>query len=337
MLNVADFSNFDFGQIIEHMQAQGIVCEHIPNSDMVQVRYQNHVEYLVDHDLPNIPLGYKNIIEDKFFLKQLLMDVGIPVHPGDCFFPTELELALQYINEELHWPVVIKPTSLSCGDLVFCAIHDEHTFRNIWQENILQSNNGPFIVEKCWPSCPDYRFVIIPGHEPYVVKRSVPTVTGDGLHSIDKLVQIENINRSEPKRNSLCKIVMDDNDGLRCISDQGLTPSYIPTMEEDIKLRYATNLSYGGMSEIIDTSIVHSTYWPIFHKYWALFPQLPILSLDILSYDISLPASAKNMVVCESHITPGVGMFLAPGKGQGVDLYEHFIRIIFPELASSCK
>ena len=335
MINGADLITFDFGQLIELMQSMGVVCEQIPNSEIIKVSYKHHVEYLVDDELPYIPLGYKNIINDKFFLKQILIDIEVPVQAGNFFQQTELEEALKYIDNELGWPVVVKPTSLGCGNLVFCAIQDEATLRKIWQENILDSRNGPFIVEKCWAFCPDYRFVIFPGQTPYVVKRTVPSVVGDGKHTIQQLVDIENTQRTGLNRSSLCSILFTEAEELRCLTDQGYTLSDIPSKGTLILLKYLTNLSQGGMSEIIDTELVHPTYWPIFQKVWALFPELPLLSLDILSFDISKPATSENMVVCEAHISPGLGMFFSPGKGTGINLFKSLVYVIFPELSPS--
>lgn len=152
-----------------------------------------------------------------------------------------------------------------------------------------------------------------------------------------RLVDIENEKRSSPNRNSLCTIVFTEKDDLRCLKDQGYTLSDIPPKGESLHLKYVANLSQGGMSERIDANTVHSSYWSMFQKIWNYFPELPILSLDVLSWDISLPATVENMVVCEAHVSPGLGMFLAPGKGDGVDLYTSFVQIIFPELTSSCE
>ena len=331
MINTAKLATFDFGQMIEYMQAIGISCEPIPNSDVIEVRYKNHLEYLVDHELPYIPLTYKNIFEDKFFLKQILIDLDIPVLPGDFFHQNELESAISYINGTIGWPVVIKPTSLDSGDLVFCGIQDESTFREIWQNRILSSTHGPFIVEKYWPFCPDYRFVIFPEEMPYVAKRSVPCIIGDGKHTIQQLVEHENNKRIGPHRSALCKMEFTETDDLRCLNDQGYNFNDLPDKGVSIPLKYLTNLSKGGMCEVIDTALVHSSYWTLFQKVWDLFPELPFLSLDILSYNIGLPATIDNMVVCEAHISPGLGMFLSPGKGPGVNLYPSLVKIIFPE------
>jgi cyanophycin synthetase len=334
MLKTERLSNFDFGKIIFNAQAAGIICEKMSDSELVVTRYKDQVKYLVDHNIPDIPLNYRQIIEDKFFFKQVLNDLGIPVHPAEFFRRTDLESALHYIHNELQWPVVLKAPNLQCGDLVFCAIKDEKTFRTIWEENIIPSANEFFLVERCWDFCPDYRFVIIPGLPPYLVKRTVPTITGNGKESILQLVHKENDKRMTPPRTSLCDIVLSDRDGLRCLAEQGYSLASIPHEGEVIKLRYGTNLSYGGMSEIIDIQSVHPSYWPMLQKIGQFFPELPLLSVDILSYDISLPAVASNMVVSEAHITPGLGMFLSPGKGESVDLYPRLIPLVFPEWTS---
>lgn len=332
MLNVEELVNFDFKQIISYLQEKGATCEKIPESDIVVVRYKDHVEYLVDYELPYIPLGYKNILQDKFFFKRLLMDIDIPVHPGEYFLCHEVEKAVAYAQTEVDWPIVVKPTAMDCGDLVFCAIDNERELREIWHQFIENSPYGPFFIEPCWSYCPDYRFIIIPGQVPHVVKRSPPTITGDGMNSIKTLILNENKKRSGKNRNSLCQMDLNDIEIKRCLKVQKRTLEDVLNNEETIFLRFSTNLSCGGMSEMISAETVHETYWPIFQKVWDLFPALPILNLDILTYDITKPATKENMVVSEAHITPGVGMFIAPGRGEGVNLYPDLARMIFPEL-----
>lgn len=332
MLTREDFKGFDFAQLVLHLQAKGISCQNLAKTDLIKISFQGREQYLVDHEFFYVPLGVKNILEDKFYFKQLLIDNHIPVQPGRMFNKESMQAALQYVNEEILWPVVIKAPDMQCGDYVFCGVGNEAEFIHLWERFIMTSQLQFFLVEKCWNFCPDYRFIIFKDRDPVLAKRTVPEVIGDGKQSLKELVMQENERRTCGERNSLCDIYLQDEDGMRCLRSQGLTMDYCPPKNETVRLRYGTNLSYGGMSELIDVSLVHNSYWSMLDKIWKIFPELPYLSVDILSYDITQPATSENCVVSEAHVSPGLGMFLAPEKGNPIDLYDYMGDLLLKEM-----
>jgi cyanophycin synthetase len=314
------------------LQDMNVKCERVGQSDLIKMSYKGHVEFLLDKELPYIPLGYKNIIRDYFFSKQLFLVKGIPVLPGDVFSKNELERALDYVQHTLGWPVVIKPTNKSCGAGVYCAIQTEGEFTTIWDNYILPDTNHHYLIETCWTFCPDYRFMVFKEGKSAVVKRTAPFVIGDGKHNINQLVNIINQQRKLDKQGGLSSIIISDQDGLRCLADQGLTPLSFPAKGAIINVRYMSNVKDGGISETIDNHLIHPTYWMLLDSIWAFFPELPYLSADLLIWDVTKPATMDNAVVKALHTTNSIATYLAPGKGEPMDVLTPLLNIIFSEI-----
>ncbi len=325
---------YDFDILLTRLQELGVRCEKIPESELIKISYNAQTHYLVDHCFPHILLGDQRAIEDKFHLKRILSSHNIPVINAEIVHSEfSIEEILSHLKNKITCPVVIKPPNEGCGDRVFCAINTEKEFTQLWKQHIANLPSSYYLIEEYWLYCPDYRFFYFKGETPVVSKRTVPTVSGDGLQTIQELVAAENNRRTKFPRNCLCDIVLYDEDGLRCLHDQELTLNSIPAKDAIIKLRYNTNLSYGGMAEMIDFSEFHPSYLDLLNHIWALFPTLPFLSIDILSFDISKSVyDPGNMAVSEAHTTPGIGMFLAPEKGTPVDVLTPMIATLFPDL-----
>lgn len=336
MLDSTEIANFDFGQIIDRLQKKGASCSRIPESDIVEIKYEGNTILMVDHVLPYIPLTYEAIIEHKFSFKRLLQENDIPCFKGNLFHTSQQAAALDYCTTHLQWPVTIKAADLACGDLVFCAVRTETVFNTIWSTYIAQQNTTQwFVVEECWPFTPDYRLVKFTDEPLRAAKRTVPTAVGNGTHTIRELVAQENKKRTTGERNCLCDIFLADEDGVRCLEDQNLSLDSVLAKGQEVNLRYTTNLSYGGMAETIPENEIHSDYEALIHYVWSLFPDLPFMSLDIFAQDLSKPITPSTIKVNESHITPGLGMFLSPAKGDSIDYYTKLADIILHNISSS--
>ena len=335
---ISDLQNatYDFQQYLLSFERLGGTWEIIPETSIVKMAFQNHVEYfdICHDDFPQIYLGHENIIEDKFHFKRVLEQYNIPTLKAEIIPNTAtIEEVLSFLHSRVSWPVVIKPPRMRCGDRVFCAISEEKEFRDIWQGHIQTGSESYYMVEECWTCCPDYRFMCFPGEDPIVAKRTVPTIFGDGKHTINQLITVENEKRMRIDRDCLCKIIITDAEGDRCLKNQGLTQDSILPKGVEINLRYNTNLSYGGMAEIIDFSNFHPSYDELVDQISSLFPGLPFLSFDLLSFDITKSIYEKNSVaVSEAHITPGIGMYLSPARGKPVDVLTPMIFTLFPEM-----
>ena len=314
----------DFLQYIAKLQALDVKCERIPRSDLIKMSYKGHVEFLLDNELPYIPIGYKNIIRDHFFSKQLLSAKGIPVLEGVVFDKHQLAQALDYAENTLGWPVVIRSTNKRCGGGVYCGIQSALEFTTTWQRYVLPEANHYSVIETCWTFCPVYCFIVFKEGDPVVVKRTVPILMGDGKHTINQLVNSINQQRGLDGHVGLNKIIISDQDGRRCLAAQGLSPQSILIKGEVINLRFTSNVKYGGLSETIDNHFIHPTYWPLLDSIWALFPELPYLSVSLLIWDITKPANRDNAAVKSLHTTSNVAMHLP-----------RLLNMIFPEVESS--
>lgn len=325
--------NFDFRQTIFSLQKLGVECVQVPYSDVIELRIGNKSILITDNDCPFIPIGYKNILENKFYFKIVLENTGIPCLNGNLYHVSEKDLALKYVEKYLQFPVTVKPCNLSCGDLVFSSINNSQDFLEIWTNHIEKQNLTEWIlVEECWSAIPDHRIVKFKGEPLRAAKRTVPMFMGNGYSTIEEIVKKENLRRVGQNRNSLCVIKFDDEDSTRCLKDQGLNLNSIVAKDEVFKLRYTTNLSCGGMVETLEEDCIHKDYEALINKLWAVFPELPFIAIDVFSNDISLPVTMENTKVNETHITPGFGMFFSPEKGSSYNYYDKLAEILVTDI-----
>ncbi|NJO01766.1 MAG: cyanophycin synthetase, partial [Bacteroidia bacterium] len=180
--------------------------------------------------------------------KAFLGTLGFPVPRGHVV--TRLSEALE-VAELIGYPVVVKPVAghkgigvtahiLSPAELEFAcdkavdAIPLDQPVRLIVESHIIGT---------------DFRLLCVEGRFVAAVERHPPSVTGDGLSTIQQLVAKENASpaRSDTPTSPLGKIQLDDAMSTY-LAEQNLTMESIPAPGYRVYLRKVANLSAGGVS-----------------------------------------------------------------------------------------
>ena len=148
-----------------------------------------------------------DIGRDKEKTKQVLMSKGIAMPEGKEFTKENTnEEVLEYAGK-LGYPVVVKPTDGSFGKGVFTNITSagelEHTLDYMRDDLDYEK----IIVEQYIPG-KEYRLYVV-DHEVVGAMNRIPAnVTGDGINSIQALIDIKNKERSLNPRLVSCPIVV---------------------------------------------------------------------------------------------------------------------------------
>ncbi|MCX7861954.1 MAG: acetate--CoA ligase family protein, partial [Bacteroidales bacterium] len=267
----------------------------------------------------------------KDMVGEFLEKCGFPTPKGtNCYTEEEVLDAVRKLN----FPVVVKPVAGHKGQGVTTGIETEEqaleAFRKIVKAAQEEGVNfdGALVQQQIYGT--DHRLLAVAGKFVAALERVPAYVDGDGVNTIEKLIEEENkkIIRLDNARSPLCKIKIDDN-LKEFLKLQGLTLQDVPKAGERITLRRVANISAGGVS-INVTDKIHPLNVKLVEDIAAYF-NVRCLGIDVLAQDISKPWTEGNFGIIEINAGPGVFMHLAPAYGGSIDvpgiiIMSHFKR-----------
>lgn len=186
------------------------------------------------------------IMENKVVTKEVLARQGIRVPGGGVF--ADREAAAAAYSQYGGKAAVIKPksTNFGLGITIFDAPFSEEEYRQALE--LAFAHDRTVLVEE-FVAGKEYRFLVI-GDEVVGVLHRVPAhVVGDGLHSVEALVEEKNKHpfRGEGYRTPLEKLKLGQTETM-FLNSHGHRASDIPRAGETVYLRENSNISTGGDS-----------------------------------------------------------------------------------------
>lgn len=300
----------------EAAQRKKLVYERINNRILIiQI---NGKQLLFDNmDGPSASNGIKNFCDDKYLTRVLLEQNQVPVPKTKKVKVSDFE-KLRNFAEEIGYPVVIKPLSLSQGSGVITGIQNETQLKKAQNKlmNLMLSKHKDILIEEEFEGS-DYRFFGVNNKVFSVQKRMRANVVGDGVSTIRKLIEEKNVIRAQNRylKNSLIPIDMDALDNLKKLN---LSLDSVPNKGATVILRTLSNLSAGGDS-INVTDETHPEFFEIVENVLKVTPEIKYIGIDVLAKDISQKPTADNYIVTELEFSPGPGIMF-PIKGQPMDM-----------------
>jgi cyanophycin synthetase len=265
----------------------------------------------------------ESIAQDKELTKSLLRAVGVPVPEGRPVKDAEeaWEAAC-----EIGPPVVVKPQYGNQGRGV--AVNLTTREQVVAAYAAAREEGSSILVERFAPGF-DHRLLVIGDQVVAAARRVPPQVVGDGVQSIEKLVEVVNQDprRGEDHATSLSKLRLDAI-GLAVLSEQGMTPASIPAPGQVVVLRRNANLSTGG-SAIDVTAQLHPDMAARAVDA-ARVIGLDIAGIDVVCLDVGRPLDEQLGVVVEVNAAPGLRMHLEPSEGTPRAVGEAIIETMFP-------
>lgn len=259
---------------------------------------------------------------------------GFPVPTGkNCF--TEDEVVEE--AERLEYPVVVKPVAGHKGQGVTTGI-ETATAAKVAFQNILKYSkehgvnfDGAIVQKQIYGT--DHRLLAVGGKFAAALQRVPAYVVGDGKHTIEELIEIENDKevRLDNARSPLCKINIDE-DLMEFLKLQSRSLNDVPKEGERIELRRVANISAGGVS-INVTDKIHPDNKKLVEDIAKYFT-VTCLGIDVLAKDISQSWREGSFGIIEINAGPGVFMHLAPAIGGSVDVPGMIMRSHFPQKRS---
>ena len=330
-------NNFHTNQrlMLEELIKRGATYTIIDKFDeLLSIEYNGKKDFLLDRFSSKAPFHVVKVSADKYLSKNILKENKISVPTGSVFTGKDMNDALTYAKD--LYPVVLKPNWGSHGNHVQVDIRNSVELESaIWQFQTLCGREEPFIIERYYPWMEHRVFITLKG-EYAVVKREPASIVGDGVHTIQELVEIENNYRIELKKRqptSLCPLVL-DTEVDKNLFKQHLNLEYVPQKNEKIFLRCESNLAKGGrainMTPFIDKSVIE-----VAKKALSSFPFLPCAGLDVLCEDITKPFTKDNYTIIEINSNPGLAMHTYPTEGESINVAKMMVNVMFEELFKS--
>lgn len=303
---------------------RGIPVIRIGSDSILQLgygKYQKRIEATLTENTSCVSV---DIACDKELTKQMLKNACLPVAEGSLVH--DIEDAL-FEAKNIGYPVVIKPKDGNQGKGVCVNINSDEELMEAY--NIASKYSSEIIVEKFIPG-KDFRVLVVDDSVVAVSQRIPPFVIGDGISTIEQLVDRVNQN---PKRGidherQLTKIIIDDI-SLATLRKKGLSLNSVPRKGEKLYLRENANLSTGGTAKDC-TDIIHPENMEIAVKAAKLIG-LDIAGVDITTSDISKPITETGGVIIEINAAPGIRMHHYPAEGKPRNVAKAIVDMLYPQ------
>ena len=246
------------------------------------------------------PWMASTLAQNKWKSKQVLANAVVPVPRG--WIVQDVDRALQAVETDIGWPVVIKPSDQELGLGVVVDIPDAETLRRVF-DRAAEHSSGSIIVEECIAGH-DHRLLVV-NHRFIAAARRMPgQITGDGTHTVRELIDLVNADpRRGTGRYSLLKKLLIDDEALDCLALHRLTAESIPPAGQTIALRRIANISSGGTADDL-THAVHPDNRALAERV-ARVVGLDIAGIDFITPDISRSWRDVGGAVCEVNGQPG--------------------------------
>lgn len=313
--------------IVDEAARRGISHIQLNEHSYVQLgqgKFQRRIEAtLMDN---TSALGVE-IAANKERTKQILDAAGVPVPRGRAVDSLEEACTLA---EELGYPLVIKPLSGNHGRGVSIKISDQDRLEEAFA--LASQYSRTVVVEKYLEGF-DFRFLVIDGVFQAAAMRRPAYVVGDGIHSIQQLIDIvnEDPNRGRGHEKVLTRIQI-NGESLRVLEGQGYSLDCVPEAEEMVFIHSTANISSGGTAMDI-TDRVHPLNQRMAERIARLIG-LNVTGIDIIAQSVDQPITRDTGGVVEVNAGPGLRMHLHPSEGTPRNVAEPIVDMLFPEGAS---
>ena len=252
-------------------------------------------------------------MDNKVVTKKILDENSIKTPFGVNF--SDKDRALEACCKFRSKLIVIKPKSenFGLGITIFNSGYSMSEYETAI--NLAFQNGGPIIIEE-YIAGEEFRFFIVDGELLGILKRVPANVEGDGIHSIEELVEIKNRNplRGKGYKTPLEKIKIGVTEKMFLgINDIKITD--IPKENEIVYLRENSNISTGGDS-VDYTDDIPQKYKDISLKA-AKAVDAKICGVDMIINDISNENPTDNdYAIIEANFNPAIHIHTYPFKGK---------------------
>jgi cyanophycin synthetase len=292
-LEAADFLNIDYKILVHKLLAK--------------FQYQDKVWYIINAAIPLTNSPSSTIVKRKHLTNIVLKEAGIPV-PKQVKLNSPID-AIKFFDQ--YKRIVIKPAQQLGGIGITLLPNTESevlkAFEYAKEKN--RSKGSTKVLAEEFIDGENYRLLVLGNQVIGAVRRKAATVLGDGKHTIQDLIDIENEQR---EKKGLSPIKVDNEVEIR-LNELNMKSDSIPKAGQEILLRYSCNLSAGGtaqecMAEVAD-----------YYKDLVI-RAIKAVGLEFGGVDIITPNISKKEKCCinEINYNPGLRLHYKVDEGEVV-------------------
>jgi cyanophycin synthetase len=266
-----------------------------------------------------------DVASDKELTTKLLAAAGLPVPRSEAVRSADRAATMA---NRIGYPVVAKPLDGNHGRGVCLNLQDEAALRAAFPIAQAESRRGWVIIES-FVTGRDYRCLIIDGRLHAVAERVPAHVIGDGVHTVQELVNETN---ADPRRGVghekvLTRIKIDDA-AVDLVRSHGFEMDDVPPEDTIVRLTLTGNMSTGGIS-IDRTFEAHPENVEIAEEA-ARVIGLDIAGIDFICPDITEAVREAGGAICEVNAAPGFRMHTHPTIGEPQFIAKPVVDMLFP-------
>ncbi|HEX8709299.1 MAG TPA: cyanophycin synthetase [Pyrinomonadaceae bacterium] len=308
--------------IVEAARRRGIPTFRVNDDSLVQLGYGKNRKFIQAAMTDRTSGIAVEIAGDKELTKTMLEQADLPVPRGRVVETADEAVSAMY---ELGPPVVLKPMDGHQGKGVSLNLM---TPEEVTEAFLIAREHSHYVLVEEHLTGRDYRVLVVGGRLIAASERLPCHVLGDGLRTLDELIEIANRDplRGLSHDNALTRIVVDQV-MLHCLHKRGLSLESVPAAGERVFLRENGNLSTGGTALDV-TDQVHPEIRRLCERA-ARVVGLDICGLDLIAADISRPLEKGNGFI-EANAAPGLRMHTSPTQGQPRDVGGAIIDMLYP-------
>ncbi len=285
-------------------------------------KYQQRIQATITSKTTNIAV---EISCDKEDTHNLLRDLGLPL-PSQSLVYSERQAV--HAANRMGYPVVVKPLDANHGRGITIGISTDQEVEKAFKFAREKGTSRGVLVESLILGF-DHRMLVVNGELVAVAKRVPGHVVGDGVNTIEGLV--DEVNK-DPRRGVGHEKVLTqlelDRQAKKLMSDQGYNAQTVLAKDEVFFLRSTANLSTGGTAIDLTDEVNPDNRAMAIRAVMAV--GLDVGGVDFLTQDISQSYKEIGGAIVEVNAAPGFRMHVAPSEGQPRDVAGKVMDMLFP-------
>lgn len=250
-------------------------------------------------------------MDDKARLKLFLKKSGIPCADGGVARTYTEALAL---FNTIGKAVITKP---HCGSRGRHTTIDIRTPEELKRGFLIAKQLSPKVVVETYIKAVVHRVTLIGGTPVAIAKREYPYVVGDGVHTINELIDIENRN---PRRDGVFFKSLERTERLgKVLKEQGLNAQDIPEKGRKVLVNDKNSRLNGTVTDDV-TAQVHPENIALFTHLGTLLKD-PVVGVDFMLEDATRPWTEQSEVgVLECNSMPYIDVHHKVASGTAINV-----------------
>ncbi|HEX8289708.1 MAG TPA: cyanophycin synthetase [Pyrinomonadaceae bacterium] len=309
--------------IVEEAEKRGIPYIRLNDQALIQLGYGINQRRIQATTTDKTNLISVDIASNKAATKKLLGEMGVPVPKG---YQIRDEDELERAVESIGFPIVVKPLDANHGKGASINLNSLEEVREAFHR--AKEYSRRVIIEKMLHGS-DFRALVVDNKLIAVAERKPAHVVGDGVSTIQQLINKENEN---PLRGygheKVLTLITVDSQTRALLEAKNYTLDTVLSAGEIFYLKSTANLSTGGTA-IDRTDETHPENVFLFERI-AKIVGLDVAGIDVMAPNVTEPLMENGGGVIEINAAPGFRMHLAPSEGIGRNVAEHVVDMLFP-------